>query len=706
MADDGDLVRNVLSGHAQVALQVGRVGGDLHLHGGRDIPAPRMVVERSPHFTNQVRALAEADAHWDGADRARPVVIAFVGLPGVGKTEVVRAWLGAHADEFPDGQFHADLSAGTRVDGVESTVLREFLLAVGFESGAISDTPAGRAAAFRSWSHGRRVAVVVEDVLAAPQVRMLMPAGAGSVVLVTAPGRISGLGVEEQLREVDLSPLEPAAARELLGRIARFERIRAEPQAVDALVELCAGLPIALCVAGTTLAEYPKRSIARLVAELEDRRRRLAVLSRTTNHSVAAVFDSACERLGETSRQVYRLLGAHPGPGDVHLDTVAAVLGLDTWDVRDAADELLRAGLAQENVEDRLSLHELVHLHAWTKADQDGVAAELAAAVDTHYHHVGVAAGHAMLPSRPWRDQLAPHLAAFDALAPVDPVAWSTAERVNLLGTVRRAAESEYQDRAWELALMLWPLHERGKYLDDLALAGSLGAAAAERRGRTDVAAVLRTQEGFAALHRGDPAAAYALFRTALDADAVPEIIATATESLGLAALALDRRAEAADLLRRNLSLAETVGDPRRIALARMHLSKAVTPTEAIALLTAAHAYFETAGPTDAHNVAKCDLLRGIAETATAAHSDAATHLAQALDLLHTLARPYDEAHAWTALGDLATTTHDPTAADCYRRALIIAETYGHQPRARELHTKLADLVRGSGHPRAQPSEF
>ncbi|GLZ41945.1 NB-ARC domain-containing protein [Actinokineospora sp. NBRC 105648] len=686
-------VSNVLGGHAHSVVQANNITGDVHFHA--PVPAarvPRMVPPASRHFTNQVCALDEADRHWRAAPDDRPLVLVVVGLPGVGKTEVARRWLRDHAEEFPDGLFGADLSAGVRENGLESTVLREFLLAVGREPGAIPDTAASRALAFGEWSADKRVAVLVDDALTASQVRMLMPRGGRSVVVVTVPARLVGLGVREVVAEIELTPLEDSAARELLGRIATADRVRAEPAAVAELIAFCAGLPIALCVVGATLAAYPHRPIARLVREVRDRREGLAPLSRTADASVAAVFDSASERLGDTARRCYQLLGVHPGPGDVHVDTVAAVLGLAEWDARDAVDELLATGLAQEGRGERLSLHDLVRLHALSKAEQDGVAARLLAAVDDFYHRVGVAAGHAVMPGRPWRDLLAPHLAAFDDQVPEDAAAWLAAERVNLLTTVRRAAESAHPARAWELALLLWPVHERGKYLDDLATASALGAEAAHREGLVGVEAVLRTQEGFAALHGGDPDTAYALFSTAVDLAAdLPAALATAVESLGLAALALGRP-DAAELLRRNVDLATATGDERRIALARMHLAKAVEPAEAVRLLTAARERFVD-GTGDAHNVAKCDLLLGVALTSAGEYERASACLSAAHRLTRELARPFDEAHALTAVGDLAAARGEVTAAvEEYRRALVVAESFGYEPRARELRARLSSL--------------
>lgn len=686
--DHNDL-RNVISGQVHTAVQAGRVDGGIHVHSARPVPVPRTVPPKTVHFTNQVRVLGEADAVWASADPKYPVIIEIAGPPGMGKTEVARAWLEAHAEEFPDGDFEADLSAGGTHDGLESTKLFDFLVLAGYERQGIPDSVDGRAAAYRSWSAGRRVAVVVDNPLTPSQVRMLTPGPGRSVVLVTVPARLTGLGAREQAAVIDLSPMEEPAALEMLGRIVGADRVAAEAEAVRELVDFCAGLPIALSVVATTVAAYPRRRVARLVEDLRERRRRLPALD--------AVFDAAHERLGELARDCYQVLGVHPRADDVAVETIAAVLDVDVFEVRDAVDEIIGTGLVEESIEDRLRLHSVVHLHARSKAKSR--QEDLGARILDHYHQVGVAAGHAAMPQRPWRDRLVPHLSRFDALAPADPMAWLNAERVNLSAAVALAVDSGKPHYAWELALMLWPLHERGKFLDDMAATAKAGADAAGIAELTTVEAVLLTQQGFAALHRGEPREAYEVCKRAVArADGDAEALATATEALGLAALADGRVDEAADLLRRNRALAKEIGDPRRCALARMHLAKASASEEAFTLLSQARSWFAEANPAEPVNVAKCDLLLGPVLNDLGHRESAVEHLSQALSVMRDLRRPFDEAQVLKCLGDVG---GDDTAREAYERALVIGETYGYQPLVRELREKLARALDAEGDFRA-----
>ncbi|MGH3866209.1 MAG: hypothetical protein ACRDQ4_08770 [Pseudonocardiaceae bacterium] len=81
----------------------------------------------------------------------------------MGKRETARFWLQGHAEQFPDGHFHADLGASVAEGRLESTKLREFLLAVGHDPEVIPDSAEGWAAWFRSWSAGKRVSVSVDN---------------------------------------------------------------------------------------------------------------------------------------------------------------------------------------------------------------------------------------------------------------------------------------------------------------------------------------------------------------------------------------------------------------------------------------------------------------------------------------------------------------------------------------------------------------
>lgn len=123
-------------------------------------------------------------------------------------------------------------------------------------------------------------------------------------------------------------------------------------------------------------------------------------MSRDAELSVTAVFNTAYQRLSAVGRRCYRVLGLHPGTADFGIDVLAAALELPEYDVRDAVDELLVAGLVREVSDDRYLLHSLVRLHATGLAESTDPVGDrdttLTRMLD-FYCRGAVSAGHAVV---------------------------------------------------------------------------------------------------------------------------------------------------------------------------------------------------------------------------------------------------------------------------------------------------------------------
>src|SRR5262249_29963671 len=148
-------------------------------------------------------------------------------------------------------------------------VLAGMLQTMGIPARSIPAPGPPRSALYRSLLAGRNVLVIADDAATAAQVRPLIPAPGGAAVLVTSRGRLTGLA---GARVVALSGLPDEDALTLPGRPAGPARIAAEPAAAHAIVAACAGLPLALRLAGVTLAARPGLSMARLARELNSAR--------------------------------------------------------------------------------------------------------------------------------------------------------------------------------------------------------------------------------------------------------------------------------------------------------------------------------------------------------------------------------------------------------------------------------------------------
>jgi tetratricopeptide (TPR) repeat protein len=479
-------------------------------------------------------------------------------------------------------------------------------------------------------------------------------------MVVTEAGPLAALGVSSAVTFIDLEPLEESAARELFGRLIGEDRVAAEPDAVAAVLRICAGLPIALSVVGALLGAFPSRRVSRLVAELDDEKRRLQAMSRDAELSVTAVFNTAYQRLSAVGRRCYRVLGLHPGTADFGIDVLAAALELPEYDVRDAVDELLVAGLVREVSDDRYLLHSLVRLHATGLAESTDPVGDrdttLTRMLD-FYRRGAVSAGHAVMPHRGWRELLFPNLLAGDHVASREPWEWLETERRNLSAVVRTAYQQGELEQVCQLCVMLWPLHERGKYFEDLIRANELGLDAARQLGDTGLEALLGTQLGFPYLHRGDVERAYETFAAAVEparACVHRALEATALESMGLARIAQGMPEESITLLRRNLALAVEIGFPRRTALARLHLAKVENPNVALQLLQDAGNGFRRLDPPDTYNAVNVALWQGRKSTELRRFDDAECYLAEALATMTEHRKPFDRVQILEAIGDLA----------------------------------------------------
>lgn len=184
------------------------------------------------------------------------------------------AWRLAHelASHYPDGQLYSGMRGLDGRPVAPEVTLAQFLRALGTASGEVPADLAERAARYRSLLAGRRVLVVLDDASSEQQVRPLLPGDPACLVLVTSrnplPALPSGLNYP-------LGLLDPAESLELLSRIAGADRVAADLEAGESLVQLCGRLPLALRIAAARLRSRTDWTPRYLVERLSDLRRGL-----------------------------------------------------------------------------------------------------------------------------------------------------------------------------------------------------------------------------------------------------------------------------------------------------------------------------------------------------------------------------------------------------------------------------------------------
>ncbi|WP_328605550.1 ATP-binding protein [Amycolatopsis sp. NBC_00345] len=534
----------------------------------RAVPPPHQVPAPRPHCYGHERQMREVTQYADTGD-ASPVIAVIRGEPGSGRSTFCHRWVHEHRDRFPDGDYLVTLG-GQDVTGV----LAGLLESVGYDSERLPAGLEARSAMWRSRSHGKRLALVIDDALTADEVEALLPGAGGSVVLVVEAGRVARLVAQHAARMVLLTPLSTEAVYAMLAEQIGVTRIAAEPDAAAEFVRICDGSVGALTVLGTTFADFPDRSLRRLVRWLETHTDLL-----TLRHEVAY------GRFTEDAQACYRVLGAHTGDGDVAVKTLAIVLGMSEESAQEAVECLQRAGLVRESREGRVLMTGLAARHACSKAG--GVWRPLVAFYATR----GLAAAERVLP-RGWAAQLwSGRGADMVELTAAEALEWLIVEHHNLVAASDVAFRAEWHEEVCRLALAMWPMRLRGARPAEMALVSEHAAVAAREWSSKLAMAVTGMQQGFSAMQlRNWPLATELFLKAAEDAKSAgsDQAYASAVESLGLALVEQGRMTEAVVFLKENLELAERLSDSRRLALARFHLAKVSSPALAFKLLDSA----------------------------------------------------------------------------------------------------------------------
>jgi len=329
----------------------------------RAAAVPRQLPAAVADFTGRAAELQALTRVLDQAGNGPPgtvVISAISGRAGVGKTALALHWAHQAAGRFADGQLYVNLpgfdSPGTPV--APEAAIRGFLDALGVPAGHIPPTPQAQAGLYRSLLADKRMLIVADNARDDQQVRPLLPASPGSLVLVTSRNPLAGLAAADGARLLTLDVLSHAEAVHMLTIRLGDARAAAEPGPVDEIARLCACLPLALAVAAARAAARPRVPLAALAAELRD-------------------FADRRFRLG-----------IHPGP-DIPVPA-ASLAGISQPDARLPLRELASADLIAEHVPGRSSFHDLLRAYAAEQAHHASGHAEVAAAIGRvldHYLH-------------------------------------------------------------------------------------------------------------------------------------------------------------------------------------------------------------------------------------------------------------------------------------------------------------------------------
>ncbi|WP_374982697.1 BTAD domain-containing putative transcriptional regulator [Streptomyces fradiae] len=423
-------------------------------------------------------------------------ILTVDGMAGSGKTALAVHTAHRVADRYPDGQVFLDLHGfSPHREPVEPhDALGTLLRALGVPADALPEDPADRQGLWRGMTADRRLLLLFDNVLSSDQVRPLIPAGPGCLVLVTSRPRLAGLDGAVPL---PLPLPSPADGLDLLGRFIGHRRVAAEQEAAAELVALCGRLPLALRIAGSRLANRPHWSLAYLAGRLRDEAPRLDELT-VEQRGVRTALHLSYAAVPPRHQELFRLLGAHPGT-DFDAAGVAALAGLAPHTAEALLEDLLDARLLLPRSPGRYTFHSLVRaLAREAAARQPDATREARHRLLDHYLEVAEEAAGLLRPRRersgptgarsgpPGTRQVPP--GALDTVPDpavprprdaADALGWFDAERDNLLAALAHAEEAGHDRHAAALPLALAPyLHARGHIEDELGVLRKAAAAA------------------------------------------------------------------------------------------------------------------------------------------------------------------------------------------------------------------------------------
>ncbi|MFF4383272.1 ATP-binding protein [Kitasatospora sp. NPDC001547] len=459
-------VRNSLAGATTVSgpvVQAGAIHGGLHLHGPSALPTPRQLPPCPRRLIGREAELASLDSSLDPDAGAADVTVVVTGPAGVGKTALAAQWLRGQSDRFPDGQLYADLR-GYAPDGPAdpAEALGGFLRAFGISP--VPGSLAEGAALWRSLAAERRISVLLDNASTAAQVRPLLPGSDHTVVVVTSRRRLTGLGIDGAVFR-PLAPLAPEASTEILAARVGRSRVVDERDAAAEVVDACAGLPLAICLAAARIAARPAQSLAATAEMLGRGTDRLAALD-VEGETVRDLLDASYGVLEPDAARLYGLLGLLPF-AEFTLENAAVLADLDPAGADRLLDGLIDVHLLEETGPQRFRFHDLVRLHARARGELVRGTPPAAAALDRvvdWYLASATAAEAVVSPShrtlaRDYRTRAAHPAREFTGDVPA--VEWLDAERDRLADVLRWCEELGRPAAAWQLADAMWPLFLR-----------------------------------------------------------------------------------------------------------------------------------------------------------------------------------------------------------------------------------------------------
>jgi hypothetical protein len=332
--------------------------------------APLRAPKSSGLLSGRERELSMLAEMLDHDEHASAKVVFIDGMPGVGKSALAIEAAHQFAPRFPDGQLYLDLQGSTLgTESLTASAALHRLLRLLDQTGTAPPYPDESSALLRSRLAHQRLILVLDNAKDAEQMSPILSARGGCAILVTSRGILATL---DGAAHMHLDVMSDAQAVALLGQLAGPARVAAEPGASLMIARLCAGLPLALRIAGARLVARPGWSLRVFAERLADSRTRLDQLQ-VGNLAVRAAFevsykalDSSDDPIDQLATSAFRAMGLLDEPS-LGVPVVATLLAERPEAVEASLERLVDVRLAEEAGPGRYRLRDLARLFAWEK---------------------------------------------------------------------------------------------------------------------------------------------------------------------------------------------------------------------------------------------------------------------------------------------------------------------------------------------------
>ncbi|MDA3626854.1 tetratricopeptide repeat protein [Saccharopolyspora sp. WRP15-2] len=290
-------------------------------------------------------------------------LVAVDGPAGIGKTTLVVQWAHQAVGRVADRVLFVELQGYTGGPPLGLGEVVGVLLAQLNVAADRIPSAEQRMIRLRQLLEQQRTLVVLDDARDSAQVREVLKAVSGSLVLVTSRKHLDGLVVRNGAYHFEVPALtEPEVFQWLHTELGA--RALAEPEAVQQLAAVCSGIPLAVRILAQHAATRASQSLTSLALELQDRRVLLKLGGADDEEAtIEAVLNSSYRALETDQQELLRLLGRYPGR-DLEIGCAAALSDRPAEVVSRALDVLVALHLIDRVDGERYQLHDLVREYA------------------------------------------------------------------------------------------------------------------------------------------------------------------------------------------------------------------------------------------------------------------------------------------------------------------------------------------------------